>query len=185
MSETSRSVLEVPGNCRRAAARRGRPSRAPGASRKYHQESFVNVAQTSGLPYRRLAVGWCWASQRAPELATARRSQTCDTADRRSALRWYFQDAPGYEATTSFTTSTIHATGGFGLVLADPPFNVNAVDKERLKDMVGANDRFSLRPAAARTTPIDTSRFLTPRSRPCPQRFGWRSHQTCQCTGKR
>lgn len=29
------------------------------------------------------------------------------------------------------------ATGAFDFVLANPPFNVNAVDKERLKDMVG------------------------------------------------
>jgi type I restriction enzyme M protein len=31
------------------------------------------------------------------------------------------------------------ATGQFDFVLANPPFNVNAVDKERLKDMVGAD----------------------------------------------
>jgi type I restriction enzyme M protein len=35
-----------------------------------------------------------------------------------------------------------HATGAFDFVLANPPFNVNAVDKERLKDMVGAGRRF-------------------------------------------
>jgi type I restriction enzyme M protein len=35
-----------------------------------------------------------------------------------------------------------HATGQFDFVLANPPFNVNAVDKERLKDMVGAGRRF-------------------------------------------
>lgn len=35
-----------------------------------------------------------------------------------------------------------NATGGFDFVLANPPFNVNAVDKERLKDMVGAGRRF-------------------------------------------
>jgi len=34
------------------------------------------------------------------------------------------------------------ATGGFDFVLANPPFNVNAVDKERLKDMVGPGRRF-------------------------------------------
>jgi len=34
------------------------------------------------------------------------------------------------------------ATGSFDFVLANPPFNVNAVDKERLKDMVGAARRF-------------------------------------------
>jgi len=35
-----------------------------------------------------------------------------------------------------------NATGQFDFVLANPPFNVNAVDKERLKDMVGASRRF-------------------------------------------
>ncbi len=34
------------------------------------------------------------------------------------------------------------ATGAFDFVLANPPFNVNAVDKERLKDMVGAGRRY-------------------------------------------
>ncbi|CAG0931515.1 partial putative type I restriction enzymeP M protein, partial [Planctomycetaceae bacterium] len=34
------------------------------------------------------------------------------------------------------------ATGQFDFVLANPPFNVNAVDKERLKDMVGPRRRF-------------------------------------------
>ena len=34
------------------------------------------------------------------------------------------------------------ATGAFDFVLANPPFNVNAVDKERLKDMVGPVRRF-------------------------------------------
>jgi len=34
------------------------------------------------------------------------------------------------------------ATGRFDFVLANPPFNVNAVDKERLKDMVGPGRRF-------------------------------------------
>src|ERR1017187_4747671 len=34
------------------------------------------------------------------------------------------------------------ATGRFAFVLANPPFNVNAVDKERLKDMVGPRRRF-------------------------------------------
>jgi type I restriction enzyme M protein len=33
-------------------------------------------------------------------------------------------------------------TGQFDFVLANPPFNVNAVDKERLTDMVGAGRRF-------------------------------------------
>jgi type I restriction enzyme M protein len=35
------------------------------------------------------------------------------------------------------------ATGRFDFVLANPPFNVNAVDKERLKDSVGPGRRFS------------------------------------------
>jgi type I restriction enzyme M protein len=34
------------------------------------------------------------------------------------------------------------ATGRFDFALANPPFNVNAVDKERLKDSVGAGRRF-------------------------------------------
>jgi type I restriction enzyme M protein len=34
------------------------------------------------------------------------------------------------------------ATGKFDFVLANPPFNVNAVDKERIKDAVGPNRRF-------------------------------------------
>ena len=34
------------------------------------------------------------------------------------------------------------ATGRFDFVLANPPFNVNAVDKERLKDSVGPGRRF-------------------------------------------
>jgi type I restriction enzyme M protein len=34
-----------------------------------------------------------------------------------------------------------NATGEFDFVLANPPFNVNAVDKERLTDMVGAGRR--------------------------------------------
>jgi type I restriction enzyme M protein len=36
-----------------------------------------------------------------------------------------------------------NATGEFDFVLANPPFNVNAVDKERLADMVGAGRRFT------------------------------------------
>lgn len=35
-----------------------------------------------------------------------------------------------------------NATGHFDFVLANPPFNVNAVDKERLKEMVGPGRRF-------------------------------------------
>ena len=37
-----------------------------------------------------------------------------------------------------------NATGQFDFVLANPPFNVNAVDKERLTDMVGAGRRFPI-----------------------------------------
>lgn len=36
-----------------------------------------------------------------------------------------------------------NATGRFDFALANPPFNVNAVDKERLKDSVGPGRRFS------------------------------------------
>ena len=35
-----------------------------------------------------------------------------------------------------------NATGQFDFVLANPPFNVNSVDKERLKDMVGHGRRY-------------------------------------------
>ena len=35
-----------------------------------------------------------------------------------------------------------NATGAFDFVLANPPFNVNAVDKERLKDVVGPGRRY-------------------------------------------
>ncbi|MER2531008.1 MAG: N-6 DNA methylase, partial [Candidatus Competibacter sp.] len=35
-----------------------------------------------------------------------------------------------------------HAIGRFDFVLANPPFNVNAVDKERLKDVAGPGRRF-------------------------------------------
>ncbi|MGC6371267.1 type I restriction-modification system subunit M [Pseudomonas sp. S2.OTC.A_B10] len=35
-----------------------------------------------------------------------------------------------------------HAVGQFDFVLANPPFNVNAIDKERLGDMVGPGRRF-------------------------------------------
>ena len=34
------------------------------------------------------------------------------------------------------------AIGRFDFVLANPPFNVNSVDKERLKDSVGPGRRF-------------------------------------------
>jgi type I restriction enzyme M protein len=44
--------------------------------------------------------------------------------------------------TNSYYDDPHTATGSFDFVLANPPFNVNAVDKERLKDMVGAGRRF-------------------------------------------
>jgi type I restriction enzyme M protein len=44
--------------------------------------------------------------------------------------------------TNSYYEDPHHATGQFDFVLANPPFNVNAVDKERLKDMVGEGRRF-------------------------------------------
>jgi len=42
------------------------------------------------------------------------------------------------------------ATGRVNFVLANPPFNVNAVDKERLKDPRRAGPPISVRPAAHR-----------------------------------
>jgi type I restriction enzyme M protein len=36
------------------------------------------------------------------------------------------------------------STGSFDFVLANPPFNVNAVDKDRLKDAVGKNRRYPI-----------------------------------------
>jgi len=44
--------------------------------------------------------------------------------------------------TNSYYDDPHSATGQFDFVLANPPFNVNAVDKERLNDMVGAGRRF-------------------------------------------
>ncbi|NBU63159.1 MAG: SAM-dependent DNA methyltransferase, partial [Chloroflexia bacterium] len=44
--------------------------------------------------------------------------------------------------TNSYYDDPYTATGTFDFVLANPPFNVNAVDKDRLKDMVGAGRRF-------------------------------------------
>jgi type I restriction enzyme M protein len=42
----------------------------------------------------------------------------------------------------SYYADPHEATGRFDFVLANPPFNVNAVDKERLKDSVGPGRRF-------------------------------------------
>ena len=44
--------------------------------------------------------------------------------------------------TNSYYDDPYQATGTFDFVLANPPFNVNAVDKDRLKDMLGAGRRF-------------------------------------------
>lgn len=44
--------------------------------------------------------------------------------------------------TNSYYEDPHSAIGQFDFVLANPPFNVNAVDKERLKDKVGAGRRF-------------------------------------------
>ena len=44
--------------------------------------------------------------------------------------------------TNSYYEDPHAATGQFDFVLANPPFNVNAVDKERLKDMAGEGRRF-------------------------------------------
>lgn len=55
------------------------------------------------------------------------------------------------------------ATGRFDFVLANPPFNVNAVDKERLADSVGPGRRypFGLPAPTMRTTSGSSS--STPR----------------------
>ena len=61
-------------------------------------------------------------------------------------------------------------------VLANPPFDVNAVDEERLKDSAGPGRRFPF--GLPRTDkanghkPMDMSIFLALRLRLCPQRFG-------------
>jgi len=44
--------------------------------------------------------------------------------------------------TNSYYDDPHEATGKFDFVLANPPFNVNAVDKDRLKEMVGAGRRY-------------------------------------------
>ena len=44
--------------------------------------------------------------------------------------------------TNSYYDDPHNAVGQFDFVLANPPFNVDAVDKERLKDMVGEGRRF-------------------------------------------
>ena len=44
--------------------------------------------------------------------------------------------------TNSYYDDPHSATGQFDFVLANPPFNVDAVDKERLKDVVGPGRRF-------------------------------------------
>ena len=63
------------------------------------------------------------------------------------------------------------ATGGFNFVLATPRFNVNAVDKERLKDSVGRKPPLPLRPAAHRQREINFGfSSSTHRSSPQPAR---------------
>lgn len=52
------------------------------------------------------------------------------------------QDWIGKSTVVSYYDDQHKATGQFDFVLANPPFNVNAVDKERLKDMVGSGRRF-------------------------------------------
>ena len=54
------------------------------------------------------------------------------------------------------------ATGRFDFVLANPPFNVNAVDKERLKDYGRPRPPLPLRPAAhrQRELPLDSALLL-------------------------
>jgi type I restriction enzyme M protein len=54
----------------------------------------------------------------------------------------YYDDP--HEASSPLPSNGGRAGGGgrFDFVLANPPFNVNAVDKERLKDAVGAGRRF-------------------------------------------
>lgn len=44
--------------------------------------------------------------------------------------------------TNSYYDDPHEAVGKFDFVLANPPFNVNAVDKDRLKEMVGAGRRY-------------------------------------------
>ena len=44
--------------------------------------------------------------------------------------------------TNSYYDDPHEAVGKFDFVLANPPFNVNAVDKDRLKDVVGAGRRY-------------------------------------------
>jgi type I restriction enzyme M protein len=44
--------------------------------------------------------------------------------------------------TNSYYDDPHEATGKFDFILANPPFNVNAVDKDRLKEMVGSGRRF-------------------------------------------
>ncbi len=56
-----------------------------------------------------------------------------------------------------------NATGQFDFVLANPPFNVNAVDKERLKDLVGAGRRFPSDSRAPTTRTTSGFSFFTRR----------------------
>ena len=55
------------------------------------------------------------------------------------------------------------STGSFDFVLANPPFNVNAVDKDRLKDAVGKNRRY---PSASRGQTTRTISGFSSSTRP-------------------
>ena len=76
----------------------------------------------------------------------------------------------GESATTTTRTT---ATGSFDFVLANPPFNVNAVDKERLKDP-SARAAASLRPAAHRQRQLPLDPALLFRAQ--QQRPRWLRH---------
>ena len=67
----------------------------------------------------------------------------CSSCSQRSRAAWVtaLAEAPSPQL-KGYDDDPHGATGRFDFVLANPPFNLNAVDKERLKDMVGANRRF-------------------------------------------